>query len=117
MREDRSALAVLGGIVGFIFLLSQVVFWGGTSLGVVHEHCLDVGASEASRSVEVDSKWTYILWPPLTFGAIDPSGRCVRNTPLREGLSAVGIWDLPSPEEQVRDHIQDQLNERGSGAP
>jgi hypothetical protein len=38
-----------------------------------------------------------------------PSGLCVRNSPLRVGLDAVGIWKLPSAEDQVRAHIIDQL--------
>jgi hypothetical protein len=99
----------LGGILLGAFLIAQIIFWGGTSTGVVREYCLDVAGSQATQRVVVESHWTYILWPPLFFSALDPPGRCVRNTPLHEGLSAVGIWSLPSPEEQVRDHVQGQL--------
>jgi hypothetical protein len=109
--EDRGLLGVFGGILGAAFLLSQIIFWFGTSTGIVHEYCLDSQSSVATQTVQVDSHWTYILWPPLIFSAIDPPGRCVRNTPLREGLDAVGIWKLPSPEVQVRDHIRDQLKQ------
>ncbi|MGH2963822.1 MAG: hypothetical protein ACRDMH_00355 [Solirubrobacterales bacterium] len=109
MGSGRHALGFLGSILLFLFLLVQIIFWGGTSLGVVHEHCLDSNASQASGQVVVDSHWTYILWPPLFFAAADPAGRCVRNTPLREGLDAIGIWSLPSPEQQVHDHIESQL--------
>ncbi|HEY8083316.1 MAG TPA: hypothetical protein VIE64_07150 [Solirubrobacterales bacterium] len=112
MSEGRSALAVLGTTLGFLFLFAQIIFWGGTSLGVVHEYCLDEQASRATNSVQVESSWTYILWPPFFFANVDPAGRCVRNSPLREGLNAVGIWHLPSPEEQVSDHIEDQLGSR-----
>ena len=109
----REAAAALGAVLGTVFFLTQVVFWGGTSLGIVREHCLNMEASGATNSVKVDSSWTYILWPPLIFVNVDPSGRCVRNSPLREGLEAVGIWSLPSPEKQVAEHVEDQLRERG----
>ena len=79
------------------------------SFGLVREHCLDIDESERSQRVEVDSHWTYILWPPLMFAGLDPPGRCVRNTPAREGLHQVGIWKLASAEDQVRDHVEDQL--------
>jgi hypothetical protein len=35
----------------------------------------------------------------------------VRHSPLREGLAAIGVWDLPPAEEQVREHIETQLRE------
>lgn len=111
MREDSGAAVALGTIVGLLFLLSQVIFWGGTSLGVVREYCLDEEASRATNSVQVNSSWTYIVWPPLMLGNADPSGTCVRNSPLREGLHSVGVWTLPRPEEQVRDHIEEQLSQ------
>lgn len=78
---------------------------------MVREHCLDLDASSRAEA-DVDSKWTYILWPPLTFANLDPAGTCVRNSPLREALGALGIWELESPEEQVREHIQEQLDEQ-----
>jgi len=109
MTHDKKTAALLGTALGFLFLLSQIIFWSGTSLGVVREYCLDAQSSRATNSVQVDSKWTYIVWPPLVFANADPTGTCVRNSPLREGLSAVGVWSLPVPEQQVRDHIEDQL--------
>lgn len=115
MTQERGAqVALLGGLVGFLFLLTQVIFWAGTGLGVVREYCLDEQASRATNSVQVDSGWTYVLWPPLIFANADPTGTCVRNSPLRQGLDAVGVWSLPSPEEQVRGHIEDQLDQRAS---
>ena len=107
----RQVAAGVGGLLAFLFVLAQIIFWSGTSLGVVREHCLDLEASSRA-SADVDSKWTYILCPPLTFANLDPDGTCVRNSPLREGLEVIGIWDLPSPEEQVREHLQEQLDEQ-----
>jgi hypothetical protein len=79
-----------------------------TFSGVVREHCLDTGATERAGTVEVDSHWTYVLWPPLMFAADDPHGRCVRNNPARVALDYLGIWPLPSPELQVQEHIAEQ---------
>jgi len=107
MRER--ARQVLGGLLGLlIFLMSSVLIEGSTT-GVVREHCLDLAASRAAQSVRVDTHWTYILWPPLLLASADPAGRCVRNPPVREGLAAIGLWSLPSPEEQVRQHVVSQL--------
>lgn len=112
MSQEGGRAVALGTVVGFLFLLLQIIVWGGTSLGVVKEHCLDTELSRSTNSVQVNSSWTYILWPPLIFANADPSGTCVRNSPLREGLNSMGVWALPSPEEQVHDHIEDQLNQR-----
>ena len=84
MSDSRRIAGAFGSFLGILFVLAQVVFWGGTSLGVVREYCLDVPASKATTSVQVEASWTYILWPPLVFANADPSGRCVRNAPLRE---------------------------------
>jgi hypothetical protein len=86
----------------------------GTFSGVVREQCLDTGASKRTGGVEIDSHWTYIVWPPLMFAANDPHGRCVRTNPARVALDHLGIWPLPSPELQVRKHIADQL-QNGTG--
>lgn len=105
---------LLEGTLGLLWLVVVVAFnvtLFGTVNGAVKEHCLDVGASEALQRVDVDSHWTYVLWPPLPFAAVDPAGRCVRNNPAREALDYVGIWELPSPEEQVRRHVVGQLRE------
>lgn len=109
MSDSRTALTWLGALIGLLFLLAQVVLFFGSSSGVVREYCLDGNASRATNSVQVESSWTYILWPPLFLANVDPPGRCVRNSPLREALGAVGIWDLPSPEQQVKDHLESQL--------
>ncbi len=83
----------------------------GAGMGVVREYCLGKARSAATRSVQVNSGWTYIVWPPLLFANLDPPGRCGRNSPLRQGLSAAGIRGLPSPEEQARGHIESQLRQ------
>ena len=106
----RTIAGVIGFVLAAIFLLAQFVFWAGTSFGVVREHCLVADHGTA----RVQSKWTYVLFPPLVLSSMDPPGRCVRNSPLREGLDAVGIWHLPTPEAQVAQHIADQL---GGGRP
>jgi hypothetical protein len=112
MNGGSSARSAFGTLVVLLVVLVQIAFFiafVGTSFGVVREYCLDVPASRATNSVQVESSWTIILWPPLFFANSDPPGRCVRNAPLREALSALGVWTLPSPEEQVRGHIENQL--------
>jgi hypothetical protein len=99
----------LAGLFGFLFLIAQFALISGTSMGVVWEHCADIPSSFRGGSVDIDSSWTYIMWPPLPFANFDPPGTCVRNSPLREGLAAVGIWELETPEQQVRTHIERQL--------
>jgi hypothetical protein len=101
-------LTGLGAIAATVFYFAQASVFFGTSLGVVREHCLDVESSVAAQRVDVDNKWTYILWPPLTLANLDPSGTCVRSAPLREALGAIGVWKLDSPEEQVRVHLEKQ---------
>lgn len=103
--------AGVGALLGLAFTI--VVFT--TSLGVVHEICLDPRASAATSSIVVETHWTYVLWPPGPLASLDPSGRCVRNSPLREALSASGIWKLPSGEQQVRRHIASQSGNSAIG--
>jgi hypothetical protein len=106
---DQKVLERVAGAIGALLALTFLVVQLTLGSGVVREHCLDVKASQATGTVQVDSHWTYIVWPPLYFAAMDPAGRCVRNTPLHEALSYVGIWKLPSPTEQVRRHVTSQL--------
>jgi hypothetical protein len=77
-------------------------------MGVVREHCLDVDSSLAAQRVDLDSKWTYVLWPPMPLANLDPSGTCVRNSPLREAMAKAGVWKLDSPDAQVRTHLEKQ---------
>jgi hypothetical protein len=109
----RSALDAIGALIGGLLGLVMTFVVLSTSLGVVREDCLDVPATQAAQRIAVDKHWTYILWPPFTLASSDPPGRCVRNSPVRQGLDAVGIWKLPTPEEQVREHVVAQLKARG----
>ncbi len=99
--------SAIGGLLATLFVLAQFVFWVGSATGVVYEICLDPDRSEPGRVV-VEEHWTYVFFPPLILSSIDPPGRCVRNTPLHQGLSALGIWQLPPPERQVEQHIRSQ---------
>lgn len=83
-----SARDIGGALIGIVLIGLQFLFLASAT-GVVKEHCL---GSEPTNPEDVESGWTYILWPPLIFTAVDPPGRCVRNTIGREALGAVGIW-------------------------
>jgi hypothetical protein len=96
----------LGAVAATIFYLAQAGVFLGTSTGVVREHCLDVESSLVAQRADVDSKWTYVLWPPMPLANADPSGTCVRNSPLREVLAKADVWKLHSPEDQVRTHLE-----------
>jgi hypothetical protein len=108
----NDTLRGIGSLVTFIagtaFLLLQL----GFAFPVVREHCADLEATAATQQINIDSKWTYILWPPLYLAPLDPAGRCVRNSPAREFADAIGVWKLPDPKEQVRRHIAEQLKDR-----
>ncbi len=110
----KTAGTILAACLAVSFISLQIIAWAGTSMGVVREHCLDIEASQALGRPQVESGWEYILFPPITFANLDPNGICVRNSPLREGLAALGIWGLPSPEEQVREHIAKQQEPGGA---
>ena len=96
-----------GVLLAFAFVLAQFIFWVGSATGVVYEICLDPDRTRPGRVV-VEEHWTYVIFPPLLLSSIDPPGACVRNTPLHQGLSALGIWELPPPAEQVERHIESQ---------
>ena len=100
-------VSAVGVVLASAFMLAQLVFWLSSSTGIVYEICLDPERSAPGRVV-VEEHWTYVFFPPLLLSSIDPPGRCVRNTPLHQGLSAVGIWQLPPPAQQVEDHIRSQ---------
>lgn len=102
----------VAGLVGLFLGLATMVLSLAFGSGIVREHCLDVETSQAIGGVNVDTKWTYILWPPLPFASLDPPGRCVRNQPGREALDYVGVWELGEPEEQVREHAEEQVRDR-----
>lgn len=106
----KRVAGILGGLIGGLVSLAFMALVLSTSSGAVREYCLDVPASQAAQAVVVDKHWAYVLWPPLIFASQDPPGLCVRNSPIRQALDAVGIWKLPSPEEQVRRHVAAQLH-------
>lgn len=95
-RIGGGALAVLGVIISTAFVL---VFLGFVS-PIVHSICLtgDPG------SPHVESNWGFYLTEGFPNPAPDDA-RCVRNTPDREALSALGIWPLGTPESQLANHL------------
>jgi hypothetical protein len=101
-----AVVAVVTFVVGTVFLLLQV----GLAAPVVREHCADdLQSIVATQEVQIDSKWTFIMWPPLYFAPLDPAGRCVRNSLAREFADTIGVWKLPDAKEQVRQHVFEQL--------
>jgi hypothetical protein len=111
MGRIMGALAgAVSGLLAVVLVSAQFVLIAGTTMGVVREHCLDLESSSGA-TVDIDSGWTYVLLPPLMFANVDPAGGCVRNSPLREALAGVGVWDLPSAREQVRRHVVEQLTQ------
>ena len=84
--------------------------FAGFGSGAVREHCIDSEASNAAGEVLVESRWTYVFWPPLVFAGTDPPpGRCVRNHPGTAALQLTGVRDLGGPREQVRKRLQEEL--------
>lgn len=98
-------------MVGGLAAIIVIAFSLSVAAPVTREHCLDAAASESTRQILVHSKWTPIVWPPPPVVSADPRGLCVRNSLIREGLHQIGIWKLQTPEEQVRDHLRDQVQE------
>lgn len=89
--------------------LALLLLFTGFGSGVVREHCIDSEASNATGAVQVDSRWTYVVWPPLIFaGADPPGGRCVRNQPGTAALQYLGVRDLGGPNEQVRKSLREK---------
>ena len=94
MRVAEGAFGVLVAIAGLLFTILVI----GSVVPVVHEHCVPESGSDASGNLDVSSSWKFTLDFPLP--ASDDKA-CVRNTPTREALSAIGIWSLGSPAEQL----------------
>jgi hypothetical protein len=89
--------------------LAALVLVAGFGSGVVREHCIDSAASNAVGEVLVESRWTYVIWPPLVFAGNDPSdGRCIRNHPGTAALQYLGVRDLGGPNEQVRRSLREK---------
>lgn len=87
-------VAVVGGIVA---LIGFAVFLGAV-VPVVNQHCVEL--ADDRSSIRVDSGWTFYLTEGFPNPAPDRDA-CIRNTPTREALSALGIWKLESPEKQI----------------
>ena len=74
----------------------------GLVFPVVHSHCL---VKPQLPSPEVKSSWGF-NWFGGGFPNPAPDGEgCIRNTPTREALSAIGIWPLGSPEHQIAKNL------------
>jgi hypothetical protein len=101
--------------MGAIAIVSAIVAFGAGT-GFVREHCFDWVAGARTHSAVVESQWTMRTSPPSVLAAqdgIDGAKVCVRNTPLREGLAAVGVWDLGSPEDQLSALARNRLRDAG----
>jgi len=92
------AFAVAAAIVsGFLFLV-----FIGLVFPVVHSYCL---VDRSATHPRIESKWEF-NWIGGGFPNPAPDTEyCVRNTPTREALSALGIWKLGSPEHQVAANV------------
>jgi len=103
MEARKGPLRLLRSLTGFLLLGLFLVALLSVLGPVAREHCL-VREGNGASSVHVESSWDF----DLDFGNLsDPAPdtpNCVRNTPLREGLSVVGIWDLGPPEDQLAEH-------------
>ncbi len=110
MREEYGPLSLIGAVLGVIaaslLILVQTAFFMNIASPLIKEHCLK---ERPSGALTVHSRWT--LRVPF-YAAIDGEG-CVRNSPLREGVAALGIWRLGTPEEQVEESITSRPGARG----
>jgi hypothetical protein len=113
-RMTGRVIGAFGGVVATIFVLAQFIFWVGSATGFVWQICLEPEGAAPARA-EIEQGVVYVLFPPLILSSIDPPGSCVRNTPLHQGLSALGVWELPPPRVQVEAHLRSQERVR-SGA-
>lgn len=108
-------LSGIGGLLATLFVLAQFVFWVGSATGFVWQICLEPEGTPPEQARVVEGV-VYVFFPPLLLSSIDPPGSCVRNTPLHQGLSALGIWELPPPRTQVADHLKSQQQSRSATA-
>lgn len=97
----------MAGPLGTLLGLALFVLVAGFGSGIVREHCIDAEASNRTGELQLDSRWTYVLWPPLVLAADDPSPRCVRNHPGTAALGYLGVRDRPKP--QLRKHLTKHL--------
>lgn len=81
-----------------IFLVSAIVALAllGSVAPFVHKICIVRHGGQA----EISDTWGFYLTNGLPNPAPDSEG-CIRNTPTREALSALGLWKLGNPTEQI----------------
>jgi len=97
-RISGGAFAVAATIVTGLLLVVLV----GLVFPVVHTYCL---VDRRPTHTRIESKWEF-NWIGGGFPNPAPDTEdCVRNTPTREALSALGIWKLGSPEHQVAANV------------
>ena len=97
MRLRPSSAAVLSGLL-VVAILSVVG-------PVAREHCL-LQEGKRNSSPHIESSWDFDLDLGNLSNPAPDTPNCVRNIPLREGLNAVGIWELGSPEQQLAEHTR-----------
>ena len=99
--RGRSRSLQIAALVGAFFLSGLLVVALLSVLGpVAREHCL-VQEGKGAPSLHIESSWDFDLDLGNLSNPAPDTPNCVRNTPLREGLSAVGVWELGSPEQQL----------------
>ena len=109
MGEKYSALAE-GALAIPVFIITAIfaVAAFGLVFPVVNTHCL-VDSNINHPRIESGWKFNWIgggFPNPAPDGVEGPEGdACVRNTPTREALSALGIWKLGSPEHQIATNV------------
>lgn len=111
-RNQRIGAAVIGTgqFVWFVVWLAVTVLIVAASLPVAREHCTAGGGAELST---VESGWRFGI-PPWLFDdkpVDDNASYCVRTSLSRELLSAVGVWPLGDPEDQVNDSLVQSASE------
>lgn len=88
------------GALAFNAMLVSVLF-----IPAAREHCVSSG--QQPGTLQIDSGWTFGVPPFIFEDTLEEEQACIRNSPGREILSAVGIWPLGTPEEQFEDKLKD----------
>jgi hypothetical protein len=103
MSGRTGSLRLLTLVGGFLLSGLLVVALLSVVGPVAREHCL-VQEGKGAFSLHVESSWDFDLDLGNLSNPAPDTPNCVRNTPLREGLSAVGVWELGSAEDQLAEH-------------
>jgi len=96
---EVSGGAVVAVLTGIVSVIAVVAFLG---LVAPYDHQICIVEHNGTRAI--DDHWGFYLSNGIPNPAPDGEG-CIRNTPAREALSALGIWKLGSPEEQIIEHL------------